>query len=105
MSYVVRLHPAVRNDLSIIADYAGAPAAARVLDAIEAAIHRLADTPHSGTRRDEIAPGPRAIPAGRRGVVAFTVDDASRTVFILAVTYAGVDWMARATARENYQAE
>lgn len=105
MSYAVRLHPAVRGDLSTIVDYiaayAGERAAARVLDSLEAAIRRLADTPHLGTIRDEIAPGLRAIPAGRRGVIALTVDDTSRTVFVHAVTYAGADWMARATTRHD----
>ncbi|MEE2525336.1 type II toxin-antitoxin system RelE/ParE family toxin [Hyphobacterium sp. HN65] len=103
MSYRLRFHPAVADDLDEITrwliDYAGPDAAARRLDEIETAIASLADLPHKGSVRDEIAPGLRAIPAGRKAVIAFSVDDAAREVFIHAVTYAGADWMARRRAR------
>lgn len=103
MSYRLRFHPAVADDLDEIArwliDYAGPEAAARRLNEIEAAIARLADLPHTGSLRDEIAPGLRAIPAGRKAVIAFTVDDAASEVFIHAVTYAGADWIMRRCGR------
>lgn len=96
--YALRFHPKVRDDLEaivrLIADYSGRPAAERRLAEIEAVVRGLADTPHKGSLRHEIAEGLRAIPAGRRAVVAFTVDDARRTVLIHAVSYGGADWMA-----------
>lgn len=90
MSYRLRFHPAVADDLDEIArwliGYAGPDAAARRLDEIEATIARLAETPHTGSVRDEIAPGLRAIPAGRKAVIAFSVDDAASEVFIYLAT-------------------
>lgn len=50
-----------------ISDYAGASSAAAKINEIEQTIRSLALTPHKGSRRDEIAPGLRAIPAGRKG--------------------------------------
>jgi plasmid stabilization system protein ParE len=73
--------------------------AERKLDAIAAVIRTLAHTPHKGTIRDDVAPGLRAIPAARRGVIAFTVDDAARRVLVLAVGYAGSDWVGRVGRR------
>ena len=103
MSYRIRFHPAVADDLDAIThwliDYAGPQSAARRLDEIEARIASLSDLPHKGSRRDKIAPGLRAIPAGRKAVVAFTVDDDAREVYIHAVTYAGADWITRSKAR------
>lgn len=68
MSYQVRFHPSVADDLDWIAewiaDFAGASSAAAKLDEIEQVIRRLALTPHKGIRRDEIAPGD---PCGAEG--------------------------------------
>lgn len=102
--YRVRLHPLVAYDLDVIIDLlerAGPTAVARKLDEIEAVIARLAELPHWGTRRDAILPGLRAVPAARRGVVAFTVDDAVREVLVIAVTYGGADWMGRVGMRRG----
>ena len=103
MIYSIRFHPLVSEDLDWIAewisDYAGASSAAAKLDEIEATIRSLALTPHKGSRRDEIAPGIRAIPAGRKGVVVFAVDDDLREVLIYAVSYGGADWVRRSKAR------
>lgn len=103
MDYELRFHPAVRGDLATIArlitETAGRATAERKLAEIAAAIRALAETPHKGTLRDEVAPGLRAIPAGRRAVVAFRVDDAARAVFVYAVTYGGADWIGRARER------
>lgn len=103
MSYLIRFHPAVADDLDAITrwliDYAGHQSAARRLDEIEATIASLSDLPHKGSLRDEIAPGLRAIPAGRKAEIAFTVDDDAREVHIHAVTYAGADWITRSKAR------
>ena len=105
MSYRIRFHPAVAGDLDAIArwivEHAGPEAAERRLAEIEAVIASLRDTPHKGSIRDEIAPGLRAIPAGRRAVVAFVVDDTAHEVLIHAVSYAGADWIARSSARRR----
>ena len=99
MKYRIRFHPLVARDLRVIAqwvlDYAGRVAADRTLTAIERTIAGLKRTPHTGSIRNEIASGLRAIPAGRKAVVAFTVDDKACEVLIHAVTYAGADWIAR----------
>ncbi len=104
MTCRIRFYPSVADDLDWIAewisDYAGAFSAAAKLDEIEQVIRSLALTPHKeGSRRDEIAPGLRAIPAGRKGVVVFVVDDDVREVLIYAVSYGGADWARRSKAR------
>jgi plasmid stabilization system protein ParE len=105
VNYRVGFHPLVARDLYAIArwilDYAGPVAAARRLGEIEAAIATLKATPHKGSLRDEIAPGLRAIPAGRKAVIAFVVDDDQREVLIYAVTYGGADWAMRSSARNR----
>ena len=104
MTYRIRFHPLVERDLRDIVewvlDYAGSEAADRTLTEIERTITGLAHTPHMGSIRDETAPGLRAIPAGRKAVVAFTVDDKAFEVLIHAVTYAGADWVARMPQRQ-----
>jgi toxin ParE1/3/4 len=103
VNYQIKFHPLVARDLDAIAkaiiDYAGPDSAARKLAEIEAAIATLKATPHKGSIRDEIAPGLRAIPAGRKAVIAFVVDDVAKEVLIYAITYGGADWIARTGAR------
>ena len=103
MTYSVRFHPLVARDLEAIAqwiiEYAGSEVARRKLDEIEQEIASLARMPHKGSIRDEIAPGLRAIPAGSRAVIAFTVDDDTREVLIHCVTYSGADWVSRSRGR------
>ena len=105
MTYRIRFHPLIARDLDAIArwilDYAGPDAAARKLGEIEATIATLMATPHKGSLRDEIAPGLRAIPAGRKAVIAFVVDDDQREVLIYAVTYGGADWAMRSRGRSR----
>jgi len=101
--YRIRYHPLVERDLDSIAywimDHAGDEIARRKLTEIEQTITNLAHVPHRGSVRDDIAPGLRAIPAARRAVIAFTVDDAAAEVVIQAVTYGGADWMGRIHSR------
>ena len=103
MTYRIRYHPLVSCDLAAITqwivDYAGSEAANRRLTEIEEAISALAQTPHKGTLRNEIAPGLRAIPAGKRSVVAFSVDDANEEVFVHVISYSGADRISRSRAR------
>jgi plasmid stabilization system protein ParE len=101
----IRFHPLVARDLDAIAlwilDHAGPDVAARKLAEIEDVIATLTHTPHKGSLRDDIAPGLRAIPAGRKAVVAFVVDDDAGEVLIHAVTYGGADWAMRSTSRRK----
>ena len=103
MSHRIRFHPLVERDLDEITnwiiDYAGREAAGRRLAEIRETIAGLADVPHRGSLRNEIAPGLRAIPAGRMAVVSFTVDDEAREVYVQAVTYGRADWAARIRTR------
>ena len=103
MNYRIRFHPLVQRDLDTIAhwiiDHAGVEVAHRKLNEIEQTIMDLADLPHKGAIRDDLVPGLRAIPAARRAVIAFTVDDAAVEVLIQAVTYGGADWMGRTRSR------
>jgi plasmid stabilization system protein ParE len=96
-------HPGVAADLDEIADwitaYAGPDAAERRLAEIEATLASLREMPHKGSLRDDIAPDLRAIPAGRRAVIVFTVDEARREVRVHAITYAGADWARRSRLR------
>lgn len=105
MTYRIRFHPLVARDLDAIArwilDYAGPDIAARKLAEIEAAIATLRNAPHIGSIRDEIAPGLRAIPAGRKAVIAFVVDDEAAEVLIFAVTYGGANWVSRSKGRSR----
>jgi toxin ParE1/3/4 len=105
VNYRIRYHPLVARDLDAIAqwilDYAGPEVAARKLVEIEAAIATLKETPHKGSLRDEIAHGLRAIPAGRKAAIAFTVDDDAAEVLIYAVTYGGADWAMRSSMRSR----
>ncbi len=105
MNYRIRFHPLVARDLDAITqwilDYAGPDSAARKLAEIEATIAALKDTPHKGSLRTEIAPGLRAIPAGRKAVIAFVVDDDVGEVLIYAITYGGADWAMRSSVRSR----
>ena len=71
------------------------------VEAVKEATATLKTTPHKGSFRDEIAPGLRAIPAGRKAVIVFVVDDDHREVLIYAVTYGGADWAMRSSARSR----
>ena len=106
MTYRVRFHPLVARDLEVIAqwviEYAGSEVAHRKLAEIEQEIASLARTPHKGTIRDEIAPGLGAIPAAKRAVIAFSVDDDAKEVLIHCITYSGGDWASRGRGRIPY---
>jgi plasmid stabilization system protein ParE len=101
--YRILYHPEAVRDLVGIYDlidaYAGHASAKKKLAGIERRVRSLADTPHVGSVRDEFSAGLRAIPAGRKAVVCFTVHDESRTVRIVAFSYAGSDWMSQVMTR------
>lgn len=103
MTYRLRYHPSVANDLTtiseLIEEYAGPLIAHQILAEIARVAKSLCTLPHIGTQRDHILPGLRAIPAARRAVIAFTVDDDTQEVYVLAITYGGADWITRAGRR------
>jgi toxin ParE1/3/4 len=103
VTHRVRFHPAVAGDLAAIArsmlPHAGPAVTARIIAELREAARGLRLAPHRGTLRHEILPGLRAIPAGRRGVIAFTVDDAAGEVLVIVIAHGGADWMGRAGAR------
>ena len=103
MVYRVNRHPLVRADLAgittLIGEYAGYALALIKIEAIEEALNGLSDFPKIGSTRDDILRGLRAIPAAEKAVLCFTVDDDSRTVFILCVSYAGSDWASKVKER------
>lgn len=105
MSYRLRYHPLVADDLmaisELIEDYAGPQVARRKLAEIAEATQSLRSLPHRGTKRDHILPGLRAIPAARRAVIAFTVDDIAQEVYVMAITYGGADWIGRSSLRQS----
>ena len=105
MTYKIRFHPKVAGDLQIIAeivaDYSGFSVAKNKLDEIQRAVFGLADTPKKGSIRNELGVAVRAIPAGRKGVVVFEVDDSTTTVFVLAITYGGADWTSKFEERQK----
>lgn len=101
--YRLDYHPEAEQDLvdiyNLIENYAGRISAQRKLAEIETVTYRLADLPKIGTIRDDLAPELRAIPAGEKAVVCFRVDDETKTVLIVCVSYAGSDWMSRVRER------
>ena len=101
--YKIVRHPAVDQDLldilDLIAEYSGVETALQKLSEIEATIRNLAKTPHVGSLRHEILPNLRVIPAGRKGVVCFIVDDEAQEVLIAAIGYAGREWSQRIRQR------
>jgi toxin ParE1/3/4 len=103
MTYRIIYHPEIRNDLlnmsKLLTDYAGVAIAENKLSQIKAAIKGLSDTPHIGSLRSEIAEGLRAIPSAGKGVITFTVDDSTKTVYLVSITYAGADWMTGVSQR------
>ena len=85
--------------MELVADYAGTKIALRKLAEIENTIRSLATFPHKGSLRHEIYPDLRAIPVADKGVICFTVDDETQTVFLIAISYAGGNWMGEITER------
>ncbi|GGK29410.1 type II toxin-antitoxin system RelE/ParE family toxin [Salinarimonas ramus] len=103
MTYRLRYHPAVPGDLARIEGWvskrSSAETAARIIAEIEDAAAELTTFPHRGSVRNHVRNGIRAIPAGRRAVIVFRVNDVDRTVLIVGVSYAGSDWTRAVRSR------
>ncbi|MBW6420933.1 type II toxin-antitoxin system RelE/ParE family toxin [Rhizobium sp. XQZ8] len=102
-TYRLEYHSDAVQDLvdihNLIEDYAGRAIANRKLAEIEAATYRLEDLPKIGSIRNDFAPSLRALPIAGKGVICFTVDDETLTVFIICISYAGSDWASRVKER------
>ena len=103
MRYRVIRHPLVDRDNARIAafllEYTTPRSVADKIARLDSDAGALGENPHRGTRPDDILPGLRAIPSAGKGVIAFEVDEATRVVRILSVTWAGADWMGRVAGR------
>ncbi|MBY6163808.1 type II toxin-antitoxin system RelE/ParE family toxin [Mameliella alba] len=103
MNYQIRFHPKVAQDLRGIAramlPHAGPKTTNAILNQLRDSARSLAETPHRGTTRDDLLPGLRAIPSGRRGVICFSVDDETQTVLIHLIAWGGANWQARIGTR------
>jgi toxin ParE1/3/4 len=102
--YRIVRHDEVRFDLAGILDFVGNHVGyaigKRKIAEISESIAKLVDFPHIGTVRSDIAPDLRALPCAEKAVICFTVDDQTKTVKIVCVTYAGQDWQKIARNRE-----
>lgn len=103
MRYEITNHPLVEHDLfgivDFISNYAGIEVGLAKVDEIIGFIDKLADFPHIGTVRTDIGPALRAIPASEKAVVCFTVDDKTKVIRIVCISYAGADWTSRVKER------
>ena len=101
--YRVRYHAKVADDLTGIASrllkFAGPSSARRIVEELRNAARGLRYVPHRGSLRSELMPGLRAIPASNEGVIAFTVIDDRREVFVHHISYGGADWQDRVVER------
>lgn len=107
MRYRVIRHPLVDRDIARIAafllKYTTPRSVADKIARLDSDVSALRQYPHRGTRRDDIAPGLRAIPSAGKGVIAFEIHEEARVVRILSVTWAGADWMGRVVLRTETQ--
>ncbi|MEZ5823331.1 MAG: type II toxin-antitoxin system RelE/ParE family toxin [Geminicoccaceae bacterium] len=88
-------HPLVTRDIERIVDflleYTSADAIATKLARLETDIEALADQPWRGTGHNDILEGLRILPSAHKGLIAFTIDEPTRTVKILSITWTGAN--------------
>ncbi len=103
MNYDIVYHPLISGDLTYIDDllteYSGPQIADEKAVLTLTAIHALSTLPHIGSRRWTPAGKEYRIKPAGKAVIAFTVDDQRQEVFIVAVTYGGMNWQARVVSR------
>ena len=104
MTYKIWFHPEVATDLQVIADtianHSGITEATHKLVHIQNTAYRLADNPKKGSSQTEAGSAVRAIPAGRKGIIAFEIDENTTTVFVIAVAYGGTEWLSKIEGRK-----
>lgn len=104
MTYKIRFHPKVATDLQVIADiianHSGITEATHKLVHIQDTAYRLADNPQKGSSQTEAGSTVRVIPAGRKGIIAFEIDENTTTVFVIAVAYGGPEWTSKIEGRK-----
>lgn len=88
------------NITIFIGDYAGYDIAEEKIGKIESRMRGLAALPHVGTIRNEIHPGLR-VATSAKAVICFAVDDSTKMVEIVCVSYGGADWQARVRERRE----
>lgn len=66
----------------------------RTVDRIRAFLGELGRAPHRGARRDDLRPGLRIVPFGKRTAIAIEIDDERLVVTVLRVFYGGQDYEA-----------
>jgi toxin ParE1/3/4 len=106
MRYKVTRHEQVRFDAAAILDFVGNFAGYKIghqkVAEISRTISRLGEFPHIGSPREEVIPHLRIVPsAGNQATICFTVNDVTRTIKIICITYAGQDWQMIARERET----
>ena len=98
MSYAIRFAPQVLEQLDAIEQYiarAGSPRTAkRYVEAIVTFCENLLTFPLRGTPRDDLLPGLRTTNHRRSTVIAYTVDENTKTISILGVFYGGQNYEA-----------
>jgi toxin ParE1/3/4 len=103
VTYTIIRHRGVESDLleitAFIASYAGLDIGKAKVDEITGFISNLAHFPKIGSVRSDVAPGFRAVLAGEKAVVCFSVDDTLMQVFVYCIGYAGSDWLSRVKDR------
>jgi len=104
MRYEITRHLLVESDIEniqdFIAEFAGLASAERKSFEIERTFEQHQDFPHIGTVRNEIVPGLHALPSADKAVICVTINDETKTVKIVCVTYAGQDWQKIARTRQ-----
>ena len=96
-------HPLVDRHIARIAaffiEHSTFRSVAEKIAALDSDVNALGEHPHRGARRNEILSGLRAIPSAGKGVIAFQINEETRVVRILSVTWGGADWMRRIVER------
>ncbi len=99
MTYRVRFHPSVADDLQIIAEtianHAGPSEATRKILEIQEAAMDLAHDPEKKSAQSETNASIRIAPTGREGAIVFEMDNNTEAVFILAISQGGTVWISR----------
>lgn len=105
MRYRILPHPKLSSDfiniLHFISDYAGHEIGRKKISEIKQTISGLKEYPDIGASRPDIARDLRILPAGEKAVICFTVDDETKVVRIICVTYAGQNWQKIAAGRSE----